>query len=162
MEFIVHAEEPQRNILEDRLEKTERQLEDEYSQWLNREITKNNLETQTITIKGQTVNISDIKAGTVKITKGKDITSEIPVITTRAYSAGDLLAGKSAEKVQSLSDIELILPNGEYDLQVTGSDGKSPDKSTVTGISGTTPADLSATDDQSYNQHIKIGEGLAQ
>jgi uncharacterized repeat protein (TIGR01451 family) len=157
-EFSVRREKPKTSMFEDGSEKTERQLEDEYRQWLSREVTKNNLETQTITIEGQTVNISDIKAGAVRITKGKLITSEVPVVGTKAYSAKDLLEGKSQEEVQSLSDIELILPNGEYDLQVTGPDGKFSDSTTITGISGTTSGDSSVTEAESYNQHLKIGD----
>ena len=156
--FTVRREKEKLSIFDGRDKKTDRQRREEYREWLSSEITNNILKTQTIKIKGETVNIRDLKAGTVKITKGKFIQTEVPVIKTKAYSAKDLLEGKTVRQTQSLTDIELILPNGEYDLQVTGPDGKSSGGATITGTSGTTSGDSSTTEAQSYNQHIKIGD----
>ena len=151
-EFTVRREKEKHSIFDDKDKKTDRQRQEEYRQWLNSEIANNNLKTQTIEIKGQTVNITDMKTSGIRITKDNLLATEVPVIGTEGYRASDLLAGKSAEQVEAIRDIDLIMPNGEYQLQATGGDGVS--SGGVVSNDGA-PSDGVAGD---YSQHIKIGD----
>lgn len=98
--------------------KSEKDRQEQYKQWLERESKVNNLEKQTIRIKGQTVRITGSKYQAVKILKGSKLQAEFPVIESSGLRAKDLLAGRTFEQPQKQSELEVILPKGEYDIQV--------------------------------------------
>ena len=150
--FTVKRQKAKISIFDDKDKKTDRQRQEEYRQWLDSEIKNNNLKTQTIEIKGQMVNITDIKTSGISITRDNLLATEVPVIGTEGYRASDLLAGRTQEQTKALSDIDLIMPNGEYQLKAVGSGGKS------SGGTGTGDGASSTGEVAEYNQHIKIGD----
>jgi hypothetical protein len=100
----------------------ERQRTDEdrgsgYREWLRKERVINSLDKQTIRVEGETIKVSGLDYQGVRVLKGNKIQAEIPTIESEGLTAKDLLESQGIEE-EARSDVEIILPRGEYDLQV--------------------------------------------
>ncbi len=138
--------------------KSEKDRQEQYKQWLEQESKVSNLEKQTIRIEGQTVRITGSKYQVVRILKGNKLQAELPVVESSGLRAKDLLTGRTAGQPQKQSELEVILPNGEYDLQVNGSGVATSDTAVVTDSGSKSFSSSPASDGQTYTQHIQVGD----
>jgi len=109
--------------LEDKVKdkvKTEKKKVEEYREWIEQESKINNLEIQTIDVKGETIQLSVInrQLSTIKIVKDGKVEAEIPVIKSKRLTAKNLLEGLDSESVSTQNHAEIILPKGEYEIAV--------------------------------------------
>ncbi len=133
-----------------------------YQDWLEASVQANTTQFNNIPIDGETVRVNPQNADVrmVRVMKGEEVVTEIPVGQSRKLVAKDLAEGSFKEKPQV---IEFILPKGEYDLQVLSapllghpresgdpraSDGSSSD------VSEGTPAFAGVT---KYSRKINVG-----
>ena len=107
-------------------EKTEKEKAEEYGAWMERESGINNLEKQTIGVKGETIQLSAIsrQLSAIKIVKAGKVQAEIPVIESQGLRAKDLL--KSSAFAEAAADkqgrMEVIFPRGEYEIRARRSE----------------------------------------
>lgn len=152
--------------LENIKQKTEKEIEEEKQQWLVQEGRVNNLTRQNIRIDGETINLkcqeSDIK--NIRILKSGSLEAEIPILQSEGLTAKGLLEKpKLQEKNQEEQTLDIIIPKGEYDIEVISSVIAGPSearaKQSKEEIASVVPAGLPRNDAQSvYSQHIKVGE----
>ena len=92
----------------------------EYEGWLKKEAGKNNLKSQNILVDGETVKVlcvdSDIRR--VTITQAGKLHKDVPVAEARGSVAKEVLEGE--DKVKNYQEVEIILPNGDYRVNVYG------------------------------------------
>jgi len=144
-----------------KLKDTEKEIK-EKQQWLAQESKINNLEKQNIRIEGETIKVKNLPAfgsrQNIRILKSGNLQGEIPVIQPEGLTAKGLLEEtKFDNENKEAQPIDIIIPKGEYDIQViphgseAATEGTVPVNASPTGIAkGTVP--------NVYTQHIKVGE----
>ena len=136
-------------------EKSDKEKEEEYREWIERESKINNLEKQNIRIEGETVLVQSPKpkVQSIRVMKNGNLEGEIPVVQGQALTAKELLEKPQFEKEQeSPQEIDIIIPKGEYDIEVMG---YTPQVNTLQ----TKSVEPEAMEGQAaYSKHIKVGE----
>jgi uncharacterized repeat protein (TIGR01451 family) len=145
---------------EDREQKMGKEIEKEKQQWLAQESKVNNLDKQNIKIEGETIKIQNpnSKIQNVRILKLGNLEGEIPIVWQEGLTAKELLEEpKFQAQNQEEQTLDIIIPKGEYDIQVMSkgsqvtTEGILPATASPTGIAkGAVP--------EAYTQHIKVGE----
>ena len=107
-----------RKETENREQKTETQIAEEHRKWLEQESKLNNLEKQTIRIEGETIRVIGPKYQSIKVLKERKVQAEIPVIESEGLTAKELSEDRDVKEAQSQNEIEVILPRGEYSIEV--------------------------------------------
>ena len=99
------------------VEKSSIGSDEQYAQWLYRESRRSGMESQSIRVEGETLRVSgfSFEPLSVRVLRSGKLIAEVPVIEGRGASAKDLLEAESAD---GSSEVEIILPRAEYDLQV--------------------------------------------
>ncbi len=102
-----------------------KQQADNYRKWVDTQSAVNALEKQGITIAGETIHINrqgqDIKS--VRVLKGGAVFADIPLEQYYGLTPKEMLdAGITA--ADKTDNIEIILPNGDYNLEVIGPQDK--------------------------------------
>ncbi len=145
----------------DREEKSEREIEKEKQRWIEQENQINNLEKQNIKVEGEIVKVSrplgfardgsrdgasvepltSEPVTSIRILKSGELKGEIPIFQPQSLTPSELLESpKRLEAAQGETTVDIILPKGEYDIQVIPQ-------------SSETRSQMSA-----YSKHIKVGE----
>ncbi|MCK4946872.1 MAG: DUF11 domain-containing protein [Candidatus Aureabacteria bacterium] len=138
---------------EDETLEKEFDLSTKYEEWLEKESRTNNLEKQTIKIKGETIKIHGLESSdSIRVMKSGEVQAEIPVTGSEGLAAKDLLEGFAYDKPPQ---VEIILPDGRYDIKL-----KSERDQNIEGsiIEPKTSAEGSSVPPESYSQHIKVGD----
>ena len=175
-----------------REQKTEKEIEKEKQEWIKQESNVNNLDRQNIRIDGETILVHiplDVRCPTrdtldekssasstqhpasnkvynIRIVKGGKLEGEIPIVRQEGLTAKELLEKpKLQDKSQEEQTTDIIIPKGEYDIEVINSVIASPSEVKAKQsqkIASVAPAGLSRNDRQAegktYTQHIKVGE----
>ena len=144
--------------------KTSEQIAEEQRQWIEAESRVNNLSSQTIVIAGETIKLQSrqFAVGGVHIIKAGEVQLNIPVLGPGELRAKDLLGqGVQVENEIAQGEIEIIMPRGEYEIEMsvdTGDEGRGmrDDGRGSTGPSFVT-ADRNSTS-TSYSRHVKVGD----
>jgi len=147
-------------------EKSDKEEEADYKEWIQRESKVNNLEQQNIRIEGETVLVHSPQSivRSIRIKKGDKIECEIPVVKKEGLTAKDLLESKSGKGTDEQSEVEIILPKGEYDIQVVpqGSQARIQKSEAASQITEedreSLTSDIRPLISETYSQHIKVGE----
>ncbi|MES9901417.1 MAG: SdrD B-like domain-containing protein [Sedimenticola sp.] len=94
-----------------------------YKAWSVEENSRNNLENQTIVIKGETIKISGSRLPIthLRIINNGAIQGEVPFAQPKVFTAGDLLEAPELDGKSEAEPIDIIIPSGEYDIEVTTS-----------------------------------------
>ena len=152
---------------EDKEQKSEKEIAKEKQEWLAQESKVNNLEKQNIRLEGETIKIQNLnsKIQNVRILKSGNLEGEVPVIDKEGLTAKDLLENKSGKGQDEQSEVEIILPKGEYDIEVIGASVSGQVSESVGGLTGERPTEVLSEvrgadqqANQTYTQHIKVGE----
>ncbi|MGR3174722.1 MAG: choice-of-anchor U domain-containing protein [Candidatus Scalindua sp.] len=135
--------------------KTSDQIAEERRKWIEEESKVNNLHSQTIVVEGETIQLSAIshQVSAIKIMKSGKLQTEIPVIGSEGLTAKDLLETPDIKAQGSQSEMEIILPRGEYEIEVSTKDEGR----------GTRDETLHRPSEQSeqssiVRRHIKVGD----
>ena len=141
--------------------KTEKEIEQEKQQWLEKENKVNNLDKQNIRVEGETVKVFGLSGfRVIRVKKGEKVEGEIPVVQSRGVTASELLESpKSLEKPEAEFITDIILPKGEYDIEIMGKPVSELAGEPVSKLAGE-PVNRQTGEpaNQTYTQHIKIGE----
>ncbi|UCG35640.1 MAG: DUF11 domain-containing protein [Candidatus Omnitrophota bacterium] len=99
-------------------EKDEKGRENEHKRWIKKESVKDNLKSQRILVDGETVKVlcTDSNIKQVTITQGGKLRQDVLVVEATGPVAQDVLERK--EKTKTYQEVEIILPNGEYKVDV--------------------------------------------
>ncbi|MEW6095090.1 MAG: SdrD B-like domain-containing protein [bacterium] len=142
---------------------TEQEIEKERQEWLKKESKVNHLDKQNIKIEGETITIKNQKINikNIRILKSGRLQAKIQVIGSEGLKAKDLLESQSIKALDAQREVELILPKGEYNIQVT---------SYRTQVTGDNQAEKGAelktqsvqqeawNEQTAYTKHIKVGD----
>ena len=113
----------------------------------------NNLDKQTIVVEGETIQLSAIshQVSAIKIMKSGKLQTEIPVIDSEGLTAKDLLETPDIKAQGSQGEVEIILPRGEYEIEVSTKDEGRRAGSSFVLAERTSPS-------TGYTRHIKVGD----
>lgn len=130
---------------------------DGYAEWLRRERAINSLDKQTIRIEGEAIRVVGSNYRSIRVLKGQRYIAEIAVIGTEGLRAKDLAENPGIEAQGNQSDTEIIMPRGEYAIEVQGSEP------TISGRSSTDEGRSSAVGDglgagDVFRKNITIGD----
>ena len=159
-------------LISEPVSQIEEEIEKEKQQWVAQESKVNNLEKQNIRIEGETIKVSKIpghKVTSIRIKKGEKIEGEIPVVESQGLTAKDLLERQSGKEIDEQSEVEIILPKGEYDVEIIGEPVSrltsepvskfAPEAAQPTAETGKLTNRLTnQPDNQIYTRQIKVGE----
>jgi hypothetical protein len=119
---VIDTEESYKKELEDDQEpETQKARAEKYRKWIDIQTAVNSLEKSDIKIEGETVRISrqgqDIK--TLRVLKDGQLFAEVPVDEYFGLTPQEVLNG-GADTSARPDNIEVVLPNGDYTLEVVG------------------------------------------
>ncbi|PIY82871.1 MAG: hypothetical protein COY78_04470 [Candidatus Omnitrophica bacterium CG_4_10_14_0_8_um_filter_44_12] len=159
---------------------TEQDLKKEKEKWLDLGSKVNNLDRQNIKIDGETILVHSVwqpTASSIRVMKNEKIAGEISVAQPQQSSPSEVLAEpQKLEETRAGAATDIILPKGEYDIQIVPPVNEEIEVSSLRGeiatkpalpvgrqskeeIVSVAPAELPRNDTQLvYSQHIKIGE----
>ena len=166
---------------------TKQETGEKKQEWIQRESKVNNLDKQNIRIEGETVKVTSAKSypytltgtgtlwGTsghrqvtsIRILKGENLEGEILPIQQKELLPSDVLEStqRDLEKSQSEVATDIILPKGEYDIEIIDEPVNQLTGEPVSDLTDYQPANGQAdqqanrqTAQQIYTQHIKVGE----
>ena len=90
-----------------------------YRKWLDAQTLVNNLDHQLIPIRGETIHIdrqgTDVRS--MRVMKGNHLFTDIPLVEQYGLTPQELMAGGFSAKEEK-DNLEIILPNGDYSLDV--------------------------------------------
>jgi hypothetical protein len=114
--------------IEDRSEDSENEIREGREKWIEQENKVNNLAQQNIRIEGETILVrSPCLAGrqaqstvhSIRVVKGEILEGEITVAQSQGMAPSDILeSNQSLEEAKSEAITDIILPKGEYDLEI--------------------------------------------
>ena len=124
-------------------DKTDEEKQEEYQEWINQQNKRNDIEKQAIPIKGETIRItnSSLPVANIKIIKEGKIKGQVPLVQQESLTAGEFLEGPQSQDEDQSEPIDIIFPQGEYDIEV------------IPSQSETTAGSKSV-----YTKSIKVGE----
>jgi len=134
--------------------------EDEEKIWLE-EAKANSLDTQTIALVGETIKIASYLSPitSIRVMKGGTLEGEIPV-RQETVTAKELLENPQFDAESDVSETDIIIPNGEYEVQVQSSVIASGAKQTV--IANPPKAGEAISKEEItqpiYSKNIKVGD----
>ncbi|MFQ5685151.1 MAG: choice-of-anchor U domain-containing protein [Candidatus Scalindua sp.] len=132
------------------------QIEEKRRKWIEVESGVNNLNSQTIAIEGETIKVQgrQFAVGGVRIVKAGEVQLDVPVLKSRDLRAKDLLdRGVKAAKDRRQGGLEIIMPRGEYDIEMSVDPGEG-----VQGEGSSFVQMERATASTSYTRHVKVGD----
>ena len=101
---------------------------DRYRKWLDAQAAVNNLDHQLIPVQGETIHLdrqgTDVKS--IHVMKGNNLFMDIPLSQQYGLTPDELMAG-GFSTTDEKDNLEIILPNGDYTLDVVSA--KAPDDS---------------------------------
>ena len=107
---------------------------DRYRKWLDAQRPVNNLNHQLIQVQGETIHLdrqgTDVKS--MHVMKGNQLFTDIPLSQQYGLTPDELLAG-GFSKADEKDNLEIILPNGDYTLDVVSVKAPSDESSANTG-----------------------------
>jgi len=120
---------------------------DRYRKWVDAQTTVNDLDHQLIQIRGETIHMDrqGTNVRTMRVMKADHLFTDIPLVEQYGLTPQELMAGGFSSKVQK-DNLEIILPNGDYTLDVTSV--KTPDNDSTVNPSvpiGSNPDATSVT-----------------
>ncbi|MCP3681749.1 MAG: DUF11 domain-containing protein [bacterium] len=138
---------------------SEERKKEAYQEWIKFESNKNNLKSQSIAIKGETLRIKGATSlSRIKILKGDKTVTDLPLQRVEGLSARKVL--EQGIVAQENEEVEVILPIGEYEIQVDSGQVASDRQGSV--ASGYVPGEVVLTDQQStvasYTKPVNIGD----
>lgn len=134
-----------------------------YQRWAEREYRGNNLSIQNIRIQGETVVIDRHSADleSVRIMKDGQYFADVPIMKKRGLTAREILEGEIKAQDESIQKLEVILPDGDYQLvvQEKGADLTTlvPEDRMSADVLMRVQEDMGAPI-KTYAQEIKVGE----
>jgi len=140
---------------------------DRYRKWLDAQELINNLNHQLIDVRGETIHIdrqgTDVKS--LRVLKGNDVFTDIPLSKQYGLTPEELIAGGFSTQDEK-DNLEIILPNGDYSLDVVSAKTSStpgveevPESVPTSGgmpsrtLSSPSPGML-----EHYSRPLKVGE----
>ncbi|MDP2930347.1 MAG: SdrD B-like domain-containing protein [bacterium] len=150
---------------ENRKQESEKEIEREKQKWIEQESKVNNLDRQNIKIEGETIKVNQLAGepiASVKILKSGKLEGEISVVQSQGIAPSSVLESpQSLEKTQSEVTTDIILPKGEYDIQVMPLATRDENKHNVIANEPQAREAISKEEmakPQAYAKHIKVGE----
>jgi uncharacterized repeat protein (TIGR01451 family) len=137
------------------------EIKKEKLKWIEQESKVNNLDKQTIRIKGETIRVIGSGYQSVKVLKDGKVQAEISSVESKGLIAKDLLEDKNARKAQEpQSKIEIILPGGEYEVEVSSEPVSHLSQLTARSrlSESASKQRLERIPPKSYSQHIQVGD----
>lgn len=141
-------------------EKDPAELEKSKKEWLISQYAGDNTDKQNIIVAGETIRVKDAagRGGRIRISKAGSLQQDVPVYADTGINAQDLLSANPEFAPSETGDtgvMDIILPNGEYDIEVTSAALRPND---IEGRAGLNLPYLSETDIAIVKKHVKIGE----
>jgi hypothetical protein len=115
-----HGHDPQQTGPVER-QRTDEDREIEYGEWLRKKRFINSLDKQTIRVEGETIRVVGSIYQSVRVLKGQEYITEIPVIETEGLTAKGLSETPGIDALGGQSETEIIIPRGEYVIEAHGS-----------------------------------------
>ncbi|MBF0386139.1 MAG: hypothetical protein HQL27_09780, partial [Candidatus Omnitrophica bacterium] len=94
--------------------------------WLDEQDNINNLAIQNINIQGETIVVDKLNAKikSVSIMRNGTLFADVPVVESKMLTAKDLIEGKKDDFLYTKSRLDIILPNGDYEVLIQEETGK--------------------------------------
>ncbi|MBN2483059.1 MAG: DUF11 domain-containing protein [Candidatus Omnitrophica bacterium] len=153
----------------------EKQDQEEYERWLIQQNNENILAQQNIRIEGETIKVasSQLPVTSIKILKAGQLYAVVPGMNKPEVTGQDVLTTPDID-VSRAEPVEIILPRGEYDVQISSDESQGHPMSFTTGqvrhtsdyteykTSGDyrlgTDDARRTTHDGTYSKHLKVGD----
>ncbi len=141
-----------------------------YRKWLDAQAVVNNVDHQLIEVKGETIHLdrqgTDVKS--IHVMKGNNLFIELPLTQQYGLTPEELMAS-GFSMVDQKDNLEIILPNGDYTLDVISA--KTADNSSGNNVSPVVPqsvptaggmpsrtASVSSGTLEHYSRPLKVGD----
>jgi len=100
--------------------KDQKSSKEEYKSWIEKEGRKNNLKSQNILVDGETVKIAFVDSGVkrVTITQAGKLLDDVALVRALGSQGRDVGQEKDEETLKTYQEVDIILPNGEYRVNV--------------------------------------------
>jgi uncharacterized repeat protein (TIGR01451 family) len=142
-----------------------------YRQWLDNQETVINLDHQLIPIQGETIHFdrqgTDVKS--IHVMKGSNLFTDIPLSKQYGLTPSEVLAG-GFSMADEKDNLEIILPNGDYTLDVVSANSAgnpqssqtqpiaAPEALSSSGMPSRTVAAPSQAALERYSRDLKVGD----
>ncbi len=148
--------------LKEYLEVTEEEKQN-YIKWADDNDIVNNVNVQNINVQGETIYIDKLTTKIQGITVMKDgkMFADVPIVEKKALTAKDLLENRELVSYPTKSRLEIILPNGDYDILVQEDLGKSAQakEDVASVVDGQAQVDeINGNQLSTYSKKVSVGE----